>query len=107
MSATLTPAQANGAAVKTNSQAWLQTSVQAFFGAINWEDHAPEVQVLKQNALQGSDAPLSLTLNVQQFFGAINWEGQVAVTSPRSAEVAQSPTSPSNDLTLDDFSSLF
>jgi hypothetical protein len=108
MSATTpTPAQANGTAVKTNSQSWLQTPVQSFFGAFNWEDHAPEVQVLRQNALQGSDEPLRLTLNVQQFFGAINWEGQGVVTPPRSTEVAQSPTSPNNDLTLDDFSSLF
>ena len=104
---TLTPAQSNGTAVKTNSQGWLQTPVKAFFGAFNWEDHAPEVQVLKQNALQGSDAPLSLTLNVQQFFGAINWEGQGVASPPRSAEVAQAPTTPNNDLTLDDFSDLF
>ncbi|HEY9750350.1 MAG TPA: hypothetical protein V6C63_16825 [Allocoleopsis sp.] len=96
----------NGTKPKAQPQAWLQSSVQAFFTSFNWEDQSPEVQELKLQALQGSNAPLSLTLSVHQFFGAINWEG-AAAAAPVAVTTSPPPTAIANDLTLDDFSSLF
>lgn len=97
---------ANGTKPKGQAQPWLQSSVQTFFTGFNWENQSPEVQELKLQALQGSNTPLSLTLSVNQFFGAINWEG-VAAAAPVVLTPPTSSVAVANDLTLDDFSSLF
>ena len=103
----ITAAPPNGTKPEAQAQSWLQSSVQTFFTGFNWEDHSPEVQELKLQSLQGSNTPLSLTLSVNQFFGAINWEG-VAAAAPVAVPASTSqPVSVANDLTLDDFSSLF
>lgn len=97
----VTLAQKNRSA---ESPSWLRSSVLQFFAAINWDDHPLETQPVKLTALADSDAPLSLALSVSQFFTAINWDGTtIAAPTP-----SQDPTPPpANDLTLDDFSSLF
>lgn len=100
----------NGSAAVSKSQAWLQMSVQKFFTAINWEDQPPEVQEIKQNAVeaaaQGYDAPLSLMLSVSQFFAAFPWDGNSVAMTPLSFAPAPA-ASESDGLTLDDFSGLF
>jgi hypothetical protein len=83
---------------------WLQQTVHQFFTAFNWEGHSSEVQELKLTALQGSDAPLSLTLTVSQFFSAIAWDGNAIAITPAPAT---STTSSNEDFTLEDFSDLF
>ena len=82
----------------------LQQSVQTFFGAVNWEDSPPEVQEIKLTAAQDGGAGLSLTLSVCQFFAAVNWE-DAQIAAPSLVELPTSPTF--DNLTLDDFSSLF
>jgi hypothetical protein len=96
----------NGTQPKAQTQSWLQLSVQTFFTGFNWEDQSPEVQELKLQALQGSNTSLSLTLSVNQFFGAINWEG-AAAAAPVALTSSTASVARTNDLTLDDFSSLF
>ncbi len=105
---TLTLPQTNGSKVSKVNSTWLQSSVQAFFSGINWEDNPPEVQQIKQNAAQsvGTNAtPVSFTMSVSQFFAAINWDN-ATIAAP--VQQTQSPGQPkSNSITLDDFSSLF
>lgn len=103
----ITAASPKGTKPETRSQNWLHLSVQTFFTGFNWEDQSPEVQELKLQALQGSNTPLSLTLSVNQFFGAINWEGVAAAAAVAVPTPTSQPVSVANDLTLDDFSSLF
>jgi len=107
MSSTL--AQTNGKSNGMNGSTptpkpWLQQTVHQFFTAFNWEGHSPEVQELKLTSLQGSDAPLSLTLTVSQFLSAIAWDGNAIATTPTPA--ASTPSSNEN-FTLEDFSDLF
>ena len=99
-------AHANGTngSASPSEKTWLQQSVHQFFAAFNWEGHSPDVQELKLTALQGSDAPLSLTLTVSQFLGAIAWDGNAIATTPNLS----TPTATANeDFTLEDFSDLF
>lgn len=96
----------NGTKPKAQPASWLQSSVQTFFTGFNWDNQSPEVQELKLQSLQGNNTPLSMTLNVNQFFGAINWEG-AAAAAPVAVTTSAPPVAPANDLTLDDFSSLF
>lgn len=101
----LTLIHTNGSTSHTMSQPWLQSSVQQFFSAINWEDNPPEVQELKLTKTQTDDELLSMTLSVSQFFGAIAWDGRSIAAPPTHTESSQ----PSKDVnfTLDDFSELF
>ncbi len=88
---------------------WLQLSVQKFFTAINWEDRPIEIQEVKlstlESAFAGTPTEMSLTLKVGQFFGAIDWEGNAIAQAPSVEPIL--PEKTDNDLTLDDFSSLF
>lgn len=95
----------NGAVASAGS-AWLQQTVEQFFRVINWEDHPPEVQHLRQQTgMQNPSEPISLLLTVNQYFGAINWEGNSVAQPPKAADPASSPQS--DDFTLNDFSDLF
>jgi hypothetical protein len=99
---TLTPPQKNGSTPHAPSEAWLQASVQSFFASLNWDDNPPEVQQVR---LATSNSPLDLTLSVSQFFTAVNWDGSaIAAPTPIQAPISAPKA---NDLTLDDFSSLF
>lgn len=96
----------NGTRPRMPIQPWLQSSVQKFFSAVNWEDNPEEVQEMKLTAMANPNAPLSLTLSVSRFFATVNWEGAEIAADP--TPVAPPPTSaPANDFTLDDFSGLF
>lgn len=105
---TLTLPQTNGSKASATAHTWLQSSVQSFFSNINWEDNPPEVQQIKQNAAQSDGAnavPVSLTMSVSQFFAAINWDN-ATIAAP--IQPAKTPSQPKpNEITLDDFSSLF
>lgn len=99
----VTPVQNNGS-TGSSPDAWLRSSVQQFFTAINWDDQPLESQTSKATLFDNSDAPLSLTLSVSQFFAAINWSGTTIAASAPPQSVTPPPA---DDLTLDDFSSLF
>jgi hypothetical protein len=95
---------ANGSSVAATSSNWLQSSVQSFFTAFNWEDNPPEVQELKLTSMQDG-MPLSMELSVSQFFSAIAWDGSCVAAAPSSAEPFS--VSENNQFTLEDFSDLF
>lgn len=86
-----------------NPSNWLESSVQEFFSALNWEDLPPTIQRAGQDTSQYSDAPLSLDLSVSRFFAAVNWEG-AAIAAPVSVPTQSTST---DSFTLDDFSDLF
>ncbi|MBW4473000.1 MAG: hypothetical protein KME45_21870 [Stenomitos rutilans HA7619-LM2] len=100
----LTLPHTNGAKAASVIEPWQRESVKTFFTGINWEDHAPAIQEIKQSLAEGGNAPLSLKTSVCQFFAAVNWEG-TAIAAPIPIQTA--PTSTTNNLTLDDFSGLF
>lgn len=104
---TMTLPSTNGSSAYRPAQAWMQSSVQKFFSNINWEDNPPEVQEAKQASSEpGHTGPLSLTMSVSQFFAALNWDGSaIAAPVPQAQEPPQ-PSKP-DEITLDDFSSLF
>jgi hypothetical protein len=82
--------------------------VQTFFSEFNWEDTPPDIQAIKQAfSVEGNSGPLSFALSVSQFFAAINWDGsEIAAPIPvEPSSLAQYAVN--NDLTLDQFSSLF
>lgn len=101
--------QTNGAAAHL-SQAWLNQTVEQFFGTVNWADHPPEIQHLRLTAQQGATQPETQPLSqltVSQFFNGVNWEGN-AIASPPNPVVAPDLVSESDaSLTLEDFSDLF
>jgi len=101
---TLTPPSKNGSTPRAMPETWLQLSVQTFFSSVNWENSSPEVQEIRTAASE--NAAISLTLSVCQFFATVNWD-DAAIAAP--AATKQAPIAPPkpNDLTLDDFSSLF
>jgi hypothetical protein len=107
----LTLPQTNGSKASVPAPSWLQSSVQAFFTAINWENNPPEIQQIRQSTAQpvSFDTPspqaLNLIMSVNQFFAAINWDNATIAGNATSSE-SQSPAKP-KDITLDDFSDLF
>lgn len=104
----LTALLENGKSEAQISANWLQTSVQDFFSSINWEMAPVEVQQFKRESLQASPELTSLTLSVARFFSCIPWEGQpVIAPSFAESENLEIEQEESEDLTLDDFSSLF
>jgi len=98
---TVTLSSINGS--KPTAQPWLMSSVQTFFTSVNWEDHSPTVQEVRLT-LQETTKPLSLTMSVSNFFAAINWDNAAIAATPAAQP---GPANASNDLTLDDFSSMF
>lgn len=95
----------NGSAAVAPADSWLLASVQKFFTGINWEDNPPEVQEIRMAAASEAGATsLNMTMSVCQFFAAVNWDGTEIAAAP--APVVE-PVSKPDDLTLDDFSSLF
>jgi len=101
---TLTPPQKNGSTPRATPETWLQSSVQSFFSGINWENNSPEVQEIRTAASE--NAAVGLTLSVCQFFAAVNWD-DAAIAAPVATKQAPIASPKPNDLTLDDFSSLF
>lgn len=96
------PAAMNGSHAHLATEDWLQFSVREFFSQFNWDDRPLNLQ---DSALDPvSPQPLSLDMSVSYYFSAIDWEGS-AIAAP--IPVPELPAAPSNDLTLDDFSSLF
>lgn len=104
---TMTLPHTNGSAAFRSSEAWLQSSVQKFFTGINWDDNPPEVQKAKiASSEPGNAGPLNLTMPVNQFFATFNWDGSaIAGAVPQQQSFSQTPKP--NEITLDDFSSLF
>ena len=100
----LTLPQTNGSKAAPVAELWQRDSVKTFFTSVNWEDHAPAIQEIKQSLAEGSNEPLSLKTSVCQFFATVNWDG-TAIAAPTPVQAAPLPSS--NDLTLDDFSGLF
>lgn len=81
---------------------WLQFSVRECFSQFNWDDRPFSLKTLGADPL--SPQPLSLDMSLSYYFSAIDWEGStIAAPLP----IPDLPPAPSNDLTLDDFSSLF
>jgi hypothetical protein len=107
MTTTALPQKNCSKAIATKDS-WLTTSVQTFFSGFNWENAPPEIQEIQQTAsVQATSGPLSLSLSVGQFFAAINWHGS-EIAAPVAVEQPSIPQPAANDdLTLDDFSSLF
>jgi len=108
---TLTLPQRNGSQAHAPREVWLRLSVQDFFRQVNWDNTSAEIQAIQQTAAVartvGSMAPLGLTLTVSQFMAAVNWE-DTAIAAAVSTSPSTLPTPPAvNDLTLEDFSSLF
>ncbi len=95
----------NGGTPRTG--AWLTASVQEFFQGINWENQSQQVQDIKQAVRQGAVTSLDLSLSVSQFLGAIPWDGGAIAPSSVIADISLDDSSPANNLTLEDFSSLF
>lgn len=100
----LTLPQTNGAKAAPTIESWQRESVKTFFTGINWENHAPAIQDIKQSLAEGGNVPLSLTTSVCQFFATVNWEGTAIAAA---AALQSTPLPVNNDLTLDDFSGLF
>lgn len=96
----------NGNGASHPSQPWLKQTVQQFFTAINWEDHAPEIQNLRLATVRGESQSLSLQLTVNQFLSAIPWDGDTVAVPPKPA-IEPVSEAESNAFTLDDFSDLF
>ncbi len=106
---TMSLTQTNGSKAGV-SPTWLQLSVQKFFTGINWDDNPPAVQEMKLSVSQpnnlNTDGPLSLSLSVSQFFATVNWDG-VEIAAPVIPQAQIMPPPKADELTLDDFSSLF
>jgi len=110
-----TPAKPRAKKAQSQAKTWQRLSVRDFFSQINWEHDPEPVQQFKQASKQtgldttGNTENLSLTLSVSQFFGSIDWEGQgaIAPSAPRPPEPEMASTEAENEVTLEDFSSLF
>ncbi|GAB4376106.1 MAG: hypothetical protein Kow00121_22700 [Elainellaceae cyanobacterium] len=96
----------NGNGSHLHQSIWRQRTVQQFFTSVNWEDHSPEIQELRQSSSNGHRS-LSLDLKVSQFFNAIDWEGSTIATVPHYQESAAAQGSGADAFTLEDFSDLF
>lgn len=96
------PAAMNGSHTHLATEDWLQSSVREFFSQFNWDDRPLNLQAAALDPV--SPQPLSLDMSVSYYFSAIDWEGS-AIAAP--IPISEPPPAPSNDLTLDDFSSLF
>lgn len=117
MSPALSPTPSKPAASNSlvTQKTWSRVSVRDFFSQVNWEHDPEPIQEFKQASKQasvegqGRSESLSLTLTVSQFFTCIDWEGQgaIAPSAPLPLEPESTSTQAEDDVTLDDFSSLF
>jgi hypothetical protein len=101
--------QVNGASPSPRPSSWAALSVKDFFGAINWENRAPDLQLVNLGSSpQGSgNQPLSMLLSVSQFFNAVNWEGAAIAAAPSIQDSAATPKDDTGNLTLEDFFTAF
>ncbi|QQE66858.1 hypothetical protein GFS31_35620 [Leptolyngbya sp. BL0902] len=110
ISATLSATNGHSSASQSANQPWMRETVQAFFEGVNWSGvamrSAASATAIGDPSL-GGEMPLNLT--VGQFFETMSWEGKPTIGVPIAPLEAPSSTTdmPSDDLTLDDFSSLF
>lgn len=95
---------------RSSAPSWQRETVQAFFEGVPWSG-MPTHQATSSGTASadglGADAPLAMT--VGQFFEMMSWEGKPTIgvlIAPLEAPAPVTDT-PSEDLTLDDFSSLF
>ncbi len=95
--------------VLSPDQNWKRASVREFFCQINWEHDPEPIQKVKQASLAGRSEPLSLTLTVSQFFTCIDWDGQGTIAPSASLPVEEilGTQALEEEVTLEDFSSLF
>ncbi|MDJ1183464.1 hypothetical protein [Roseofilum casamattae] len=93
----------------SKSSQWQMISVRELFSQINWEFDPEPVQRVKQLSSEGKSESVSLTLSVERFFTCINWDGQreIAPSDPQPPEPDFELAGAEDDVTLDDFSSLF
>jgi len=97
---TLARPQMNGSTAVPTPHTGLQSSVQTFFSAINWDGYPPEVLPLNEI----NPEPLSLEMSVSRFLATFNWEGgAIAAATP----INPLPTTAQKEFTLDEFSDLF
>ena len=95
---------------ESSSSQWKMISVRELFSQINWELDPEPVQRVKQLSSEGKSESVSLTLSVESFFSCINWDGQreIAPSDPQPPEPdSEFVGAAADDVTLDDFSSLF
>lgn len=104
ISATLTAT--NGS---TAMQPWLRESVQAFFEGVNWNGLAPRSAASPGAVSPGLGVEDPLTMTVGQFFEVMSWEGKPTIGLPIAPLEVPAATADiqADDITLDDFSSLF
>ncbi|MDB9517940.1 hypothetical protein PN466_13380 [Roseofilum reptotaenium CS-1145] len=110
-----TPSKPKTTKTQEIPKTWSRVSVRDFFSQINWEQDPEPIQQFKQASKQASlegkesSKHLSLTLTVSQFFTCIDWEGQgaIAPSDPLPLDVESTSIQDEDDVTLEDFSSLF
>lgn len=102
---TLTLPQMNGSSTSKPSDVWLQSTVQAFFSAINWDDHALAPPSSDSVATSGKPETLSLDMSVSRFFAGFNWDGNAIAAPTQIEELPKAKQK--QEFTLDDFSDLF
>lgn len=92
-----------------HSQPWLKETVQSFFEDFTWSGMAPTSLASPGTSGGGVSSEAMATLTVGQFFEIFPWEGQPTIGVPITPREAPSaaPALSADDLTLDDFSSLF
>ncbi|MEB3289885.1 MAG: hypothetical protein VKI82_08215 [Leptolyngbya sp.] len=108
ISATLTATNGHSPA----AQPWLRESVQTCFEGVNWSGLARRSAPSSTSATAASpvlDAESLMALSVGQFFEMMSWEGKPNIGVPIAPLEAPAITTDtaSDDITLDDFSSLF
>ncbi|MGD1908290.1 MAG: hypothetical protein ACFB0C_20190 [Leptolyngbyaceae cyanobacterium] len=87
--------------------AWRTATVQAFFAQVPWEG-APQVELFGQTDQVASPAMPMFQQTVGEFFQRFPWDGTPEIAAPvLPLSVQPNPTETSDNLTLDDFSSLF
>ena len=89
-------------------QPWLKETVQAFFEGFVWSG-APTRVAASQPGTTVETAEATMSMTVGRFFELFPWEGQPSIGVPIAPIEAHNPVEKPavDDLTLDDFSSLF
>ncbi len=111
---TMTLLQRNGSAKGmqspgTQSDDWLQRSVQQFFQTVNWEGRVlspPPAQELADDVapMSFTPNPLDLTMSVTDYFNAIPWDGVPVIAALIPSDEPEDMSSVADqEVTLDDF----